>query len=838
MKKTVLTVVLSIITLACLLLCFSGCSSSQESVSPAEDLYCDIFISDYNGESDSNVVFDGKFEDEIWNDKQWYSNTYINNFDGSMPVLYTTSFTTRYGVYIGTKISDSNLVYNGQFAADKNSLLEYLWTVYDVGDERELNIKYDYNWLNRRMIFLDLGGEGYGTGERMKRGIYVDGELNSGKTNSAGIELFVPWSELGIQPTQDYNGEWSYPQNVYICPNYRAVLPGNTRSTLLALIQNPMDHMTDMWVFSKDGYTDVDKEGAVVGDSINGISKSGTWNLENEENREISVTTGVEWSTIYFKDAYATNFVAETTIIPIGRLSNDEKYGGVFSGFYMLNAERIYYSSMLDFRNLVYGINNTKTVSTAKLITLTNANQFWQQETKQSIANSAVATQEGVKFKMIKDGDTIHYFVNNEYLYTENLGFMSGNVFVGFYSLNNKVIYKDYSYTALTTDGVKEVVAEAGIKNVNVTVNTRGGDAVASEAAVYNGRNAGLAITCESGYTIDSVVVNNDDLTEDVMENSEDAVYTFKNVTEDLNISVSFKKIENPVLFTGHVVDNGLRTSGNITLVGISSPAIKYSISAPSSGYKVSVLPGTYYLYCESGTFCGEISSLNLTNNLEKDVSIFEGKNLCYDSADKTVRSVSDSKVTGASYIHLNSDAEMINSANGSFMVSYEVSAYECYWPCVGFSIKDVYGHSVEFYLGDTGLARLLFGQRWGAVAKNIDSRAQAFTVSSTDKNEKKAKITLIYQAKESKFYFYADDKLVYSASIAQLNEHVRNNAGSDSYRAGDYISASGNFTIAIVAWDVEPMPNRASDNSLLTMSNFASSTVQDEIDSYQNQHN
>ena len=188
---------LIIVTVTCVV-ALVACNKSE--IFPEESTYDYEYISTYEGENDLDISIDGKLDEDAWQGKKWFRNTFTNNLDGTMPYLNVTAFTTEYGVYIGAKVEDNNLIYHGEFSRYDTSIIEMIYYVYDVDDERELNPDYDQDFISRRLFFMNLGGKGYGTGEKMKRNVYVTANLTAAQRNMLRGKYLLLGLNLELNP--------------------------------------------------------------------------------------------------------------------------------------------------------------------------------------------------------------------------------------------------------------------------------------------------------------------------------------------------------------------------------------------------------------------------------------------------------------------------------------------------------------------------------------------------------------------------------------------------------------------------------------------------------------
>ena len=621
--KKILISVCSVLTLTCSVAGITACKDKGFTANPAENEYEYKYTTNYEGENDPGIEIDGVLDEDVWQNKKWFTNAFYTDINGTMPKLAVTAFNTEYGVYMAAKVQDGNVVYSGSLDQSKNTTFEF----YYYADKSD-TVLGDRDYSTRHAFMMDCGGELYSTCERMKRAVVVDGVVNSGATTGATVEIFVPWSEMRIDVSDGV-----YPQKLFLLPAYRPILKGNTTSTQMFPVPlNPMHHIKNYYVFDDNGYTDPDAEGVIIGDASNGVAKSANWDIENLPEGKLSVTTGVEFNTIYFKDAFAENFMAETTIYPFG---GPEGYAGRYAGFFLLATNGNYYTMMLDMREnrLVQASDGGNALNAFGLTTLTEAHKFWEQVTKVTVDNpdvvdGATPYESGVRFKIIKDRAKIHYFANDIYLYSETLDFVQGRVYAGLFNMNVYAEYQDYSFTALTDEELNAELNYCNIYNVEAKTTTAGGYVEASKDYALAGESIDVKIVTDSGYKVSKITCNGEDITQVVSETAYNGIYTLANINEKTEVNVEFAKIENAVTYKGLLVltkeDAQKETvAADITLVNKTANEQRYeAVSTTNYGFEVKVEAGEYKLFVEN--YIGSLPitiDASVTETVEIDLS-------------------------------------------------------------------------------------------------------------------------------------------------------------------------------------------------------------------------
>ena len=172
--KRFFILILSTLCLSTVVLGLVGCGCSDETEGQKYEY---TYSSYYDGPNDPDMLIDGNLTEDCWQNKKWYTSRFYADVRNDMPMISSTAFNTEYGVYIGVKIRDNNIIYSGMLDLTKNSVLEYYFYA-NKNDE----VTKDNDYSQRRAFMMDYACDLYSTGERMKRAVVVDGEFNSGET--------------------------------------------------------------------------------------------------------------------------------------------------------------------------------------------------------------------------------------------------------------------------------------------------------------------------------------------------------------------------------------------------------------------------------------------------------------------------------------------------------------------------------------------------------------------------------------------------------------------------------------------------------------------------------
>ena len=583
----------------------------KEHIAKAENTYEPSYQSYCSYEHDADMNIDGVLDEEAWKNKKWFSNTFMNDLDGKKPSMKVTGFLTEYGVYIASTVLDDNIVNDGQRSPKLNSNWEFYLCANQTGQN-----KVD-DGLNRYQFNIDMVGDSYTRYPNFDRAIVVDGEMNSGETKGATLEMFVPWQTIGIEPTQ------GIPTEFQLMPAYRAFFAGQSETSLLNPISWTINGVRDFFVFDENGYTTMDREDAVVGNTKFGSTKTANWDISEEKDGIIQSSKGTNHHKIFFSEEYGSDFIVETTIVPVKSLGDDYPKAGI----YFHSQDGLYYTVFLDMveTNLVDSINGTKNFAKYQIVTLNNNEGTWNQEslTQFDSDNINASNKEGVKLTVIKHGGKFWYFVDDKFVTAEEHSFMDVDVFPGFYSLGAHVVYKDYSCTELKNEkALQEYLNERDLYLVDAKVKGGGGSVTASATTVRKGESYDITLTSKSGYEVSSILVNGEERIKDARKNAVEGVYTITNVRGNQEVVVKFAKCDG-AKFTGHVRDLEGAIAAKLTLYGQSNKLLRYEIKATSKkGFSAEVPSGTYRVLVEADNYKEYTGTITINGDTEKDFTL------------------------------------------------------------------------------------------------------------------------------------------------------------------------------------------------------------------------
>ena len=580
--------------------------ATREVIADAEYTYDDEYHSYCTYAHAEGIDIDGVLEEACWQNKKWFTNTYLSNTDTGLPVLDVTSYLDEYGMYIAAKVSDTNLVWDGQRNPEVNSNFEFYVVAKNAGEIRENDV-VDYVIYN-----VDMAGDVCSEYSNVDRAVIVDGELNSGETKSATLEMFIPWQTMGVDPAK------GIPTEFYLMPGYMAVFPGQEKTSVMKPVWYPYRYPTDYYVFNKDGYTNIDRDGAVVGDSKFGHAKTANWDISQEADGIIRSSTGTENHKIFFTKEYGKNFIVETTLIPIQDLENS----GPKVGIYFQTPTDVYNAVMLDMRKsyLTEPKEGVCNFSTLRIAALDTNDSGWNMQylDEYRCENPNAASKEGVKLTVIKYGSQYWIFLDGKFITTVDYYFMDTNVIPGFFSLGGDVIFKDYSCKTMDKDTLKEYLNERDIYLIDAKVASAGGEVSTSKFSVAKGGSYDIEVVSNSGYEVSSVLVNDKEYIGSIKKNGSGGTYTINNVKGNQEVKVLFQKCEGNK-FTGQVKAGEQYLVSEITLKGVTNKALCYKTSSTGEkGFMLMVPAGTYEVTVQTEGYRNVVGKVTIKGDTSK----------------------------------------------------------------------------------------------------------------------------------------------------------------------------------------------------------------------------
>ncbi len=609
MSKKVFTVICVLSLLAVLL---AGCAAEQ-TIAPAENSYSQTRYSFTTREQSPDVVIDGVLDEEVWQGKGWFKNTYLANSTGNMPKMELTGFPTEYGVYIASVAYDQNLTSDGERMPSINTNWELYLCACDVGEDL-FSSENNGEWSMKR-IYIDLFAAANSYHTNIDRAVVVEGELNSGATTKATMELFVPWEVLDVDTTK------GIPESFGVLPCYRGVLSVGGNTSWMPPVDSSIDKTTASYLFDKDGYINADQEGCVLGDGYYGYAKSKGWDITRLSEGIVESPRGGH-DKIFFSDAFGENFIVETTIIPVSAVNDAYPKAGIT----FLKSDGLYYTIFLDPQSasgLVDSINGTKNFPGYHLTTL-HSNGGWNQAalTGYDTRNPNAAKQEGVKLTVVKYGTSFWYFVDGKFVRNQEVIFMDGDCMPGFYSLGMDAIYKDFSCREISFEDLTDYLNQNDMYTVEANVDGAGGTISVNKSSLRAGEGYTLTFNTKSGYRMASLLINDVDQIAVLRAGAHEGSCFIGNVTENHKVVAVFEKCDE-VTYTCSFTNGEKGIGASVILENTADGSVYYAadISA-NKKYEFKLPAGTYRMTVVSQGYKGLSRIMELSADTTEEVLV------------------------------------------------------------------------------------------------------------------------------------------------------------------------------------------------------------------------
>lgn len=566
---------------------------------------------------DPSMKIDGVLNEKQWKGKAYYHATLPSN-DGSglTPSFDITAFLTKYGVYVGSTLYDTNIVSDNERSTAANTSWSFRFAAFDKGD-KVINDK-----IFTQLFEVLNNGDVNSRWSSIDRKTRIEGEPNSGETESVTLEMFVPWQALQVNPK-------TAPDVVYIRPVAFVHLPGEDTQTNISFVQATETQIVDYCVFDKNGYTKPDRPGAVLGDAKYGQPKTPNWDISKEKSGIVRSSEGDQYHYIYFKNEFGDNFMVEATLIPYGSLGD----AGPKAGIRFMNLNGIHHGVMLNvgsggvMNNLVDGPSGTKNFKSYTLVTINNDKGAWNQTylpLKDVSRVNDAATTLGTKLTVIKSGPEFWYFVDGKFMYSESIEFMDSDVFPGFWALGCDIQYQDYSCKTLTDAQIESYLNNKGVYRIQTSVDGGSGTVSTDKISVSRGEEYNLTVKCESGYRTSSIKINGVEKIGDARANSHDGVYTVRNVTSNQNISVTFSEVSGTSV-SGTIKSGKETIPANLIFSGVTDRTLYYEYGAGGDGeYSLAIPNGRYTVTVSATGYKGIKADVTVSGNTKKDFNLEE----------------------------------------------------------------------------------------------------------------------------------------------------------------------------------------------------------------------
>ena len=553
-KKRLLIVIGSLIVLCVAAVCLILALGSFPKVNATVDSVSDQFDEEYSQiqrvDADEFMKIDGVLDEPEWADKNAFTNRFSDDLSMVKANMEMITHLTEKGVYVGVTVFDTNIVCDGLNAPRKNSTLQ----LNIASDSSNSKIGIHNVYMNAKNIVTSSNANI----ASCAYGVKVDGEINSGMTQKMTMELFLPWSAIGMEVPENIDEAL-----VLLNPLYNAIEEGQITSKQLRLIPYSTT-APDMFLrFSKTGFMDMDAEGAVLGNSKIGSAKAGAWDMTDiavDPDKSDEYTTSLTGSAktgwgryhmAYLTQASASSFILEATVIPYSYNSSVTYQG--YAGFAaMLPGEKQVSLRMIVDSNSLG--TNADGQQNQKKILIDRVYQNYQNGVYDSLqvidkTNANYEKQEGVRLKFIKNGSQYFMYADGILVWAGNESRGGSTAFPALFSYNCQVEYKDIRY--ITYDGRAEEMEKALLDSGTCMISTEvegAGSIEADTIAVEKGGSATVTVSAMSQYILTDILVNGESVMRDFARNAffegTQSKYTIKNITEHTVIKAVYEQYE------------------------------------------------------------------------------------------------------------------------------------------------------------------------------------------------------------------------------------------------------------------------------------------------------
>lgn len=570
--KTTFLLVLALFTLVFTFVGF-GCKSGDSVVTEGEP-YEFTFNKPFAGTPDAYMKIDGILDEDVWKNK-----AYLEHSVKGKAWAATTHFTEK-GVYIAVKVTDPKMVYRLRFS-NRSAFFVYLCK---TGEQTYGLNSLAYHEGRCFQFQLDpyycrsLGRVPY------NYKAHVEGELNGDTECTMTAELFLTWKDLYY--TEEELGENGYPEAIQMYVNYN----GEATEVLGSCLWREDVYFS----FGKEGYKGrTDDEN--LGDVKNGVASTDRWKKNESGNL---YTTAGRTQIVWLKEAYAKDFMFETTLKPLSKNldGTDIKFRG----------DKVYgrFGLITENSNADYSVYSSSTSSAPAVLQLQTCRQIdslhWQNKIGVRGGNmSSGITDEFVTFRIIKQGDMFYYFYGDTYWKSERIQDLQDKVYCGIFTSQGVEIL-DYNYENF--EG-KEDDLKAELSKYMYFVSVPGastyGNVSGSAYSVAKGESVTVSFVPNSRGVLTGITLNGEDKYDEITaEMNDECEYTFT-PAEDVTFTATFSAFNSADLVRTVVAykdnEGNLIKNGSYHIFG-SEKTLFYKGTPNDSGYVIVYIPkaGTY----------------------------------------------------------------------------------------------------------------------------------------------------------------------------------------------------------------------------------------------------
>lgn len=471
-----------------------------------------------------NVIIDGKLDDELWQNKKWYTQYEPSQL---IKLMVTTAMSEK-GLYIAASADDNYIYWNGYNYFFSNS---HFWFQLYSGNNTSIRIdavsvRVSSKYINARSR--------------------VEGKYNSpGNSGGMTAEVFVRWEDLGIDTTD------GIPETIKMYAVYNYCLSQGTSTTSMypTFVKTTGDS-GQVTEFGPNGYVNGDEPDAIMGSHKGGQARTNGWTVNNpgEENESVTSDKKATYNfaqAIFYRDLTSSTFRV-TTKMRVKEIDKDSRAGILL------------YRDNINYRAVALNItSDTFFGGKMNRYVLKGYTNYPYNITEISNLKEIPLTvpDDTIELTVYGNSGKLYYIVNGVYAYSEEATYVGINAFAGFYAFNATVEFYDYDYetygdTVAFDDALAKYAYTINVKNLskgNVTVTT-------DQLAISREGNDSLEVTMtfKPGYTIDEIKYTRSAGEVDLMpiaSKAKGGIFYLNDIKENIEISASAKTI------TGDLID-------------------------------------------------------------------------------------------------------------------------------------------------------------------------------------------------------------------------------------------------------------------------------------------
>lgn len=580
-----------------------GCGGAAAIIGPIDENGFSGSGNDYTDAlvTDKFVNVDGKFDEDCWQTQKPFAYTYEG-----VRVSVTTVF-GQLGFYVGFTVADPHVYACAGRDVWKGSSVEMYVDRGDAARKSVRTFQYRLDATGRAEML-----NGYESKEDAWTGVYlpifgrtqVQGELNSGSTVGMTAEIFVRWDALGY----DYTAEgFTAPQSVKIMPVYNQSSGADLGAPRDFWVNNGgnLGSPNEYWIFGANGFTDADRDAAVIGDSAYGRAKSCGWDVSEEVGGIVKSDVSGDQA-IFFTDVYATDY-AVTALMRFDSALNYWNNGNWMPDPYPKAGLIVASDTTLQAYVLDYDAAHRAGDAAGMFFQKGNPDprdDYWKMYGANSLKDVCDASRP-VRLTGVKSGRFLLIFAGDEntekfggtFVGMREVAETAGKAAPGFYTLGCAVSFTDY---AVTEDPAAVNEKLAGILSVLELEQSAGGAMNAPALGYRRGERATITIRTYEGYVLRSVKVDGaeklaevgDDGTLDIVMNADKVTVSpeFVRADEVRLVSGTLEyEMKNARPDTVSVTVRGGDDKGRVFLTTTASNEGAFSMRLPDGTYTLTV---------------------------------------------------------------------------------------------------------------------------------------------------------------------------------------------------------------------------------------------------------